>query len=62
MQIDFHYEWRRAAIKNGFFNFSDYDAKDYNNIVGKFNNDMKWYYFHLEAFNQRKFVMNNIPS
>ena len=64
-EIRFDYdrnEWRRAAMKKGYFNFGDYDAKDYDKIVCKFNNDMKWYYFHLEALNQRKFVMDNIPA
>ena len=64
-EVEFDYdhdEWRRAAMKQGFFNFGDYDAEDYDKIVCKFNNDMKWYYFHLEALNQRKFVMDNIPA
>jgi len=38
IEFDYHHDdWRRAAIKNGFFNFGDYDAKDYDKIVGKFN-------------------------
>jgi hypothetical protein len=57
-----HDEWRKAAMKKGYFNFGDYYAKDYKKLVCKFNNDMKWYYFHLEALNQRKFVMDNIPA
>ena len=57
-----HNEWRKAAMKKGYFNFGDYYAEDYKKLVCKFNNDMKWYYFHLEALNQRKFVMDNIPA
>jgi len=55
-------EWKKAALDGGFFNWRELDAREYGELNFKFNKDRKWFYFHMEAFEQRKFVKGNIPQ
>jgi len=38
------------------------DENGYNLMKYEFNGDFKWFYFHVEAFKQREYVMKNIKT
>jgi hypothetical protein len=50
-------EWMALALKGGTLVS---DENGYNLMKYEFNGDLKWFYFHIEAFKQREYVMKNI--
>jgi hypothetical protein len=55
-------EWRQAAITHDWFKSNE----DPDNMhVYRFNKrrkkHMNWFYFQLEAYAQRRFVLDNLP-
>lgn len=52
--------WRRESLNGHSLEFSNFDANDYNNCSYAYNGDPKWFYFHIEAFRQREFILSNI--
>lgn len=62
-EINFHYnhlDWRRQALRGERFNWEDFHSKDYYHYQYSFNGDYKWFYFHIEAMNQRQFVLQRL--
>lgn len=62
-EIDFSYDeedWRNQSLKGESFNWIDFDKRDYSQLRYRFNNDLKWFYFHIEALKQWQYVMGNI--
>ena len=55
-------EWRNEALKNGSTNFLGFDIGDYLNQNYNFNGDLKWFYFHWEAWEQRRKIVNLIKQ
>ena len=61
-EISFNYnenEWEALALKGGSL---ELDKNGYNLMKYEFNGDFKWFYFHIEAFKQREYVMNKIKT
>lgn len=64
-QFNFNYdkhEWRRMALRGDSFEWINFDAEDYNDQIYDYNGDLKWFYFHMAAYEQRLFVKNNIRT
>ncbi|MFH1050400.1 MAG: DUF6765 family protein [bacterium] len=55
-------EWRQEALSGGSIEFSNFSKGDYIKQVYTCKDDLKWFYFHWEAFNQRKFIVNSIKK
>lgn len=58
--VNFDYsmtDWRNSAIR---FNLLE-TRSSRSHWVYDFQGDMKWFWFQLEAYNQREFVKNNLP-
>ncbi len=62
-EIDFNYnneEWKKQALKGDSYDWLDFEEDDYGTQEYVYNNDLKWFYFHIEALEQRKFVNKRI--
>lgn len=58
-------EWRKNALQgewDRFLSLNMTEILENNTNPPKFifNGDLKWFYFHMEAYEQRKYVMSNI--
>jgi hypothetical protein len=64
-EIDFNYneeDWRNQALKGDSFDWYDFDGDDYEAQEYEFNEDLKWFYFHMEALKQRELVIQGIKK
>lgn len=62
-EITFDYdedEWRNQALKGDSFDWINFEEEDYSSQTYEFNGDMKWFYFHMAAYEQRYFAIRNI--
>ncbi|MEJ2658119.1 MAG: hypothetical protein P8012_13150 [Desulfobacterales bacterium] len=62
-EITFNYsedDWRNQALKGESFDWINFEKEDYKAQTYKFNGDMKWFYFHMAAYDQRLFAIKNI--
>ncbi len=65
--IDYAYSsktWRRYALGEGEVDWDDFDKGDFPDLIFSCSPDcdLKWFYFHFEAYNQRKFILDKIPQ
>jgi hypothetical protein len=61
--VGFDYDedtWRNQALKGESFDWINFEKEDYANQTYEFNGDMKWFYFHMAAYEQRRFAIQNI--
>ncbi len=54
------YDWRNQALKGESFEWINFEEADYKSQIYEFNGDMKWFYFHMAAYEQRLFAKHNI--
>ncbi|MBS4068024.1 MAG: hypothetical protein KGZ62_05450 [Sulfurimonas sp.] len=61
IQFNYHEnDWRQQALKGESFEWINFDDSDYISQTYDFNGDLKWFYFHIAAYDQRIFVQSNI--
>ncbi len=57
-------DWRWQALRGDSVCWSEFDKDDYSSITYEFNGDLKWLYFHSEAYSQRttlqKLIKHNL--
>jgi hypothetical protein len=53
-------DWRRKALKANNYDWIRYSRRQYRNEMHGHIGDMRWYYFHMGAHEQREFVMGKI--
>jgi len=54
--------WRQQALQGNTHDWKSLSVQDYNLLNYNYNGDNKWLLFHLEAHEQRNFVIANIPK
>jgi hypothetical protein len=56
------YEWRMRALHTAKYDWIHYTKKDYerSEYIHTHHHDLKWFYFHTEAYEQREYVMKYI--
>ena len=52
--------WRQSAVKANSYDWINYSARNYRDEVHEYAGDMRWYYFHMGAFEQRKYILDNV--
>ncbi|MBI4691529.1 MAG: hypothetical protein HY754_14885 [Nitrospirae bacterium] len=63
IEFDYHEEdWRNQALTGNSLSWIDFQETDYAQVGYTFNGDLKWFYFHMEAYNQRMYVMERIKQ
>lgn len=63
INLDYHEDdWRNQALKGESFEWLHFEEDDYKNQCYEFNGDMKWFYFHMAAYEQRLFALKSIRS
>jgi len=55
-------EWRQQSLRGESFEWINFDEGDYQEHIYDYNGDLKWFYFHMAAYEQRLFVKNNIRA
>lgn len=53
-------EWRSEALKGESFDWLHFEEKDFETQRYEFNGDLEWFYFHMAAYDQRRFAIGNI--
>lgn len=64
-EIEFNYhekDWRNQALAGNSLNWIDFQETDYTRMEYTFNGDLKWFYFHMEAYEQRIYVISKIKQ
>ncbi len=65
-EISFSYhenEWRESALEGERFNWIDFSRDDYSGVTYTFKgSDLRWFYFHMEAYAQREYVKSKIKG
>lgn len=54
------HDWRNQALKGESFEWINFEKADYKTQTYEFNGDIKWFYFHIAAYEQRLFAKHNI--
>ena len=61
IEFDYHEDtWRNQALKGESFEWISFEEDDYKSQTYEFNGDMKWFFFHKAAHEQRVFALKNI--
>lgn len=59
--FDYHEnDWRNQALKGESFDWINFEEDDYKAHTYEFNGDLKWFYFHMAAYEQRLFAIEHI--
>ncbi|MBW1790122.1 MAG: hypothetical protein JRK53_26490 [Deltaproteobacteria bacterium] len=59
--FDYHEDdWRNQALKGESFDWINFEEDDYKTQTYEFKGDIKWFCFHIAAYDQRLFAGKNI--
>ena len=53
-------QWRREALRGERFEWIYFEQRDYKSQSFEYNGDLKWFYFHKAAYEQRISVLKRI--